>query len=129
MIDIDRRKAILLTLLAPFAPYTVRAAGEQTQESPHKMPEAGRVNWMGNEQIAMLMYPGMTVLDLIGPQSMFGGLMGAKVFLVAKSLDPVTSDAGVTITPTATFETCPPGPYCPVHARWHGEHTGGGQRC
>jgi len=108
MIDIDRRKAILLTLLAPFAPYTVRAAGEQ---------------------IAMLMYPGMTVLDLIGPQSMFGGLMGAKVFLVAKSLDPVTSDAGVTITPTATFETCPPGPYCPVHARWHGEHTGGGQRC
>ena len=38
---------------------------------------------------------------------MFGALMGAKVLLVAKSLDPVTSDAGVTIIPTATFETCP----------------------
>ena len=49
---------------------------------------------MGDEQIAMLMYPGITVLDLIGPQAMFGSLMGAEVFLVAKSLDPVTSDAG-----------------------------------
>jgi putative intracellular protease/amidase len=69
--------------------------------------DSSKVHWLGNEQIAMLMYPGMTVLDLIGPQSMFGALMGAKVFLVAKSLDPVTSDAGVTIIPTATFETCP----------------------
>ena len=41
----------------------------------------------------MLMYPGMTVLDLIGPQAMFGALMGGKVYLVAKTPDPVTSDA------------------------------------
>jgi hypothetical protein len=47
----------------------------------------------------MLMYPGMTVMDLIGPQSMFGALMGAKIYLVAKTLEPVTSDAGVTIVP------------------------------
>lgn len=33
--------------------------------------------------------------------------MGAKIHLVAKTLDPVTSDAGVTIVPTATFDTCP----------------------
>jgi len=107
MIDINRRKALVLALSAPFAPYVAHAAGEQPQEPQHKMPSAGNVHWMGDEQIAMLMYPGMTVLDLIGPQSMFGGLMGAKVYLVAKSLDPVTSDAGVTITPTATFKTCP----------------------
>jgi putative intracellular protease/amidase len=62
---------------------------------------------MGDEQIAMLMYPGMTVMDLMGPHCFLGALMGAKVFLVAKSLDPVTSDTGVTITPTATFKTCP----------------------
>jgi putative intracellular protease/amidase len=78
-----------------------------TQESQHKMPNAGNVHWTGNEQIAMLIYPGVTAPDLIGPHSMFGALMGAKVLLVAKSPDPVTSDAGVTITPTATFETCP----------------------
>jgi putative intracellular protease/amidase len=76
----------------------------------HDMDMTGydpKVHWMGSEQIAMLMYPGMTVMDLIGPQCMFAALMGAKIHLVAKSLDPVTSDAGVTIIPTATFDTCP----------------------
>jgi len=107
MTGINRRKALLLALSTPFTPYAAHAAGEQPQEPQHKMPNAGNVHWTGDEQIAMLMYPGMTVLDLIGPQSMFGALMGAKVYLVAKTLDPVTSDAGVTITPTATFSTCP----------------------
>ena len=107
MTEINRRKAILLALSGPLAPYAIGAAGEQTQKPQHKMPDTGSVHWMGDEQIAMLMYPGMTVMDLIGPHCMFGALMGAKIFLVAKSLDPVTSDAGVTITPTATFETCP----------------------
>ncbi len=115
MIDIDRRTAALFALLAPF---TASSAGAQTLKSQPKAPDTGhdmgmkghgssKVHWMGNVQIAMLMYRGMTVLDLIGPQSMFGALMGAKVLLVAKSLDPVTSDGGVTIIPTATFETCP----------------------
>ena len=107
MTEIDRRKAILLALSAPLAPYAIGAAGEQTQEHQHKMPTTGSVHWMGDEQIAMLMYPGMTVMDLMGPHCFLGALMGAKVFLVAKSLDPVTSDTGVTITPTATFKTCP----------------------
>jgi putative intracellular protease/amidase len=107
MTDIDRRKAALLAFLAPFAPSAIGGAGEQAQESQHKMPDTGNVHWTGNEQIAILIYPGMTIMDLIGPHSMFGALMGAKVLLVAKSLDPVTSDAGVTITPTATFEACP----------------------
>ena len=104
MTDINRREALVIAISVAFAPRAF--AAEQTQPD-HKMPEVKGEHWMGDEQIAMLMYPGMTVLDLIGPQSMFGGLMGAKVYLVAKSLDPVTSDAGVTITPTATFKTCP----------------------
>ena len=114
MTEIDRRAATLLALLAPFA---VRSAAAQTpapQPAPpdmrHAIEQAGwdpKVHWIGDEQIAMLMYPGMTILDLIGPQSMFAGMMGAKIHLVAKSLEPVTSDAGVTITPNATFDTCP----------------------
>jgi len=108
MTDIDRRTAALFALLAPFA---AGAAAAQTPMPEHKMPDMSRdmskVPWMGTEQIAMLIYPGMTVMDLIGPHCMFGSLMGATVMLVAKSLEPVTSDAGVTIVPTATFETCP----------------------
>ncbi|GAA4158908.1 hypothetical protein [Shinella granuli] len=102
MIDIDRRTATLFALLAPFAAASAAAA---QSELPHKMPELGKgtdrdmtkVPWMGNEVIAMLVYPGMTVMDLIGPHCMFGSLMGVKIHIVAKSLQPVTSDAGLTV--------------------------------
>lgn len=118
MAHIDRRTAALLALLAPLAVDAAQArtpaARPRAEPTP---PDTGRemdmtgydpkVHWMGNEEIAMLVYPGMTVMDLIGPHSMFGAMMGAKIHLVAKSLDPVTSDAGVTLLPTATFDTCP----------------------
>jgi len=58
-------------------------------------------------EIAMLIYSGMTALDLIGPQQVFGYLMGTKVHLVAKTQDPVVSDTGVTIVPSKTFDSCP----------------------
>lgn len=111
MIDIDRRTA---TMLALFAPFAAGSALAQT-EHPHKMPDLGKgtardmskVPWMGDEEIAMLVYDGMTVMDLIGPHCMFGSLMGVKIHIVSKSLDPVKSDAGLTIVPDATFETCP----------------------
>ena len=108
MTAIDRRTAAFLALAAPFA---VGAARAGTPAAPPEAPDAGRdrsaISRQGDETIAMLVYPGMTALDLIGPQFMFGSLSGAKVLLVAKSVDPVTSDTGVTITPTATFDTCP----------------------
>ena len=114
MTDIDRRTAALFALLAPFA---AGAADAQTTPPSSKSPDMGHdmdmtgydpnIRWFGDEQIAMLMYPGMTVMDLIGPQSWFGAMMGAKIHLVAKTIEPVTSDAGVTITPSATFDTCP----------------------
>ena len=123
MTDLDRRSAALLALPALFAAGAARAQAPTLAARPELRPapmaapmnhamashmEGGEgVHWMGDEEIALLMYPGMTVLDLIGPQSMFGSMMGAKVRLVAKTLEPVTSDAGVTITPHATFETCP----------------------
>jgi cyclohexyl-isocyanide hydratase len=68
-----------------------------------KMPE----NWTKNEQIAMLVYPGFTALDLIGPQYMFAGLMGATVHIVSETLTPVTSDTNVTIVPTITYDNVP----------------------
>lgn len=66
----------------------------------HPMPEKP-------EQIAMLIYPGMTALDLIGPQQVFGYVMGTNVHLVAKTKDPVVSDTGVTIQPSKSFADCP----------------------
>lgn len=64
-------------------------------------------SWMGNDKIAMLLYPGFTALDLVGPQYFFANLMGASVQLVAKDRTPVMSDTGLAIVPTATLEECP----------------------
>ncbi|MBB3003978.1 hypothetical protein FHX57_006357 [Paraburkholderia tropica] len=114
MIDLDRRNLVSMALLAPLATLATVATGsssataqENKEHGSHMYMPDSTVHWEGNEQIAMLMYPGMTVMDLIGPHCMFGSLMGAKIHLVSKTMDPVTSDAGVTIVPTAAFDTCP----------------------
>ena len=54
-----------------------------------------------------LLFPRLTQLDLTGPFEVLSRLPGAAVHLVWKTLDPVRSDTGLTILPTATFETCP----------------------
>ncbi len=56
-------------------------------------------------QVAMLIYPGMTLLDLAGPQAALG--MHGKTHLVWKNLDPVPTDSGISLLPTATFADCP----------------------
>jgi cyclohexyl-isocyanide hydratase len=63
--------------------------------------------WTGKEQIAMLMYPGFTALDLMGPHHMLASLLGAKVHLVAASKAPVLSDFGMGFVPTMTLEEAP----------------------
>lgn len=63
----------------------------------------------GEEQIAMLVYPRMTMLDLVGPQYFFASLMGAAVHLVSSnaSLEPVIGDTGFAIVPTMSMDDCP----------------------
>jgi cyclohexyl-isocyanide hydratase len=110
MTDFNRRSVTLLALLAPFARvWSQQESTSAVSEKPqaHRDTSPRSTFWARNDQIAMLVYPKMTVLDLIGPQYMFALLEGAKVHLVAKSLTPVTSDTGVTITPTISFEDCP----------------------
>lgn len=53
----------------------------------------------------MLLYPGLTLLDLIGPQTVFAWF--ADIHLVWKTMDPVISDTGIGILPTSTFQDCP----------------------
>ena len=60
------------------------------------------------QQIAMLIYPQMTALDLIGPCQFLSGMGNVDVHLVWKTKGkPVVSDAGIPITPTTTFAECP----------------------
>jgi cyclohexyl-isocyanide hydratase len=59
-------------------------------------------------QIGMLIFPRMTQLDMTGPYEVLARLPETKVELVAATLDPVTTDRGMQIVPTATYATCPP---------------------
>ncbi|WP_425230884.1 DJ-1/PfpI family protein [Sphingomonas sp.] len=55
-------------------------------------------------RIAFLLFPNVTQLDLTGPAQVLSRLGGgAKLDLVWKTLDPVPTDAGFSIVPTATF--------------------------
>jgi cyclohexyl-isocyanide hydratase len=55
-------------------------------------------------RIAFLVYPNVTQLDLTGPAQVLSRLGDAKVDLVWHSRDPVQTDSGFALLPTATFD-------------------------
>ena len=59
-------------------------------------------------QIGFLLFPGLTQLDLTGPAQVLSRTSNSQTHFVAKTLDPVPSDCGLSLVPTQTFETCPP---------------------
>jgi cyclohexyl-isocyanide hydratase len=58
--------------------------------------------------IGLVFYPGMTVLDVVGPQAVFSLLSDVTIHRIWKTLDPIRSDDGMTVVPDTTFATCPP---------------------
>jgi putative intracellular protease/amidase len=84
-----------------------RAAGEKEPLPPAHDMSGVPANWMGSEQIAFLIYPQFTALDMVGPHYMFTNLMGATTHIVARSKEPVISDTGLTFVPSRNFEECP----------------------
>src|SRR5690606_23361988 len=57
--------------------------------------------------IGMLVFPGMTILDLIGAQQYFAVAPGFTTHLIWATKEPIVSDSGVPILPTATFDEVP----------------------
>ncbi|WP_416413799.1 DJ-1/PfpI family protein [Pantoea sp. App145] len=58
--------------------------------------------------IGLLLFPSLTQLDLTGPWEVFVRMPGVNNYLVWKDRQPVMSDRGLAIMPTATFADCPP---------------------
>ena len=54
--------------------------------------------------VAFLLFPQVTQLDLTGPAQVLSRLGEVKIDLVWKTRDPVPTDAGFDLLPTATFE-------------------------
>ncbi len=60
--------------------------------------------------VVMLVHPDMVALDLVGPQTVFGLMPGARLHLVGRSRDPVMTEIGLAVTPTTDFAGCPAAP-------------------
>lgn len=59
-------------------------------------------------RVAFLLFPSLTQLDLTGPAQVLARLGGeSRLDLVWRSRDPVMTDAGFAILPTATFDEVP----------------------
>ncbi len=84
-------EAAMARFLHTFAPGEAEKAALQPAETRH---------------IAMVIYPGMFPLDMVGPLSVLGGLGNTKIHLLWKNSDPVKAGA-MTIVPTGTFDDCP----------------------
>ena len=58
-------------------------------------------------EVGLLLFPGLTHLDMTGPHEVLARLPGARVRLVWKTREPVRSDSGLTMLPDTGFEDCP----------------------
>ena len=58
--------------------------------------------------IVFVLFPNLTQLDFTGPLQVLSRLPSASVHLAAKTMDPVSTDAVLTLNPTCTFADCPP---------------------
>ena len=75
---------------------------------------------MSDFKVGFVIFPGITQLDFTGPFEVLSRLgtppsistpskfPQSKTHVVAKTMLPVSSDRGLGILPTCTFETCPP---------------------
>ncbi|WP_405490167.1 DJ-1/PfpI family protein [Nocardia sp. NBC_00511] len=59
-------------------------------------------------QIAIVLYPGLTVLDVVGPYEVLRGIPDSEIRFVANQVGPVVSDSGVlALGATHTFAETP----------------------
>src|SRR5947207_1138580 len=56
---------------------------------------------------AFVLYPDFTALDLVGPYEVISRWPDAEVHFLARSLEPVRCDEGLTVIPTDTPATLP----------------------
>src|SRR5262245_36709962 len=58
-------------------------------------------------RVGLVVFPQLTKLDLTAPYEVFARLPRSKTSLVAATLEPVSSEHGLAITPSCTFVDAP----------------------
>ena len=112
----DRRTFNLVALLAGMFGVTSVSKASTSAEHDHatgyfmkKYPDL-----VGGDElnIGMVVYPGMFLLDLVGPLAVFESLLNRKIHLLWKDTRPVGGTSGastvlIPVTPTTSFADCP----------------------
>jgi len=115
--NLDRRKAVLLSLLAPFAPNALRAELAPTRGT---IPEGAPVSPLippANSPIpvAFLISEGAVVIDFCGPWEVFESVRKPQytydafnLYTVAETSDPIRASGGLKIVPDYPIANAPP---------------------
>lgn len=59
-------------------------------------------------QVGLLMFPGVTALDFVGPAQVLAARPATRLHFIWKDLAPVPTDCGLALLPTTTLAGCPP---------------------
>jgi cyclohexyl-isocyanide hydratase len=84
-----------------------RAHSAEKKSAPPDMADLMR---KGSERILILLYPGFTAMDAIGPEYALSCMMGATMRFIAKTAKPVRTESGFDVTPHLTFDQLPEKP-------------------
>jgi putative intracellular protease/amidase len=98
---LDRRSLLLSALALPLVLPVLRAGAAESPAAAEPEP--------GIDHIGMLVYPGFTALDFVGPHHFLGGMPDVRIHVVTTGTDlaPVASDLGLQVQPTTTMADCP----------------------
>lgn len=104
----NRREFVLGSLLAAMGGGPQAFVQGQPPEQPVDSAPAEKMKgWTGSEEVAILVYPGFTALDVFGPHHFLISMSGARVHLVSETTEPLKTDSGISIQPTKSFDECP----------------------
>jgi cyclohexyl-isocyanide hydratase len=96
----NRREILSIAAVsAASAMTTARTLATEARSERNATP-----NRSGGTRLQMLVYPGMTLLDLVGPLQVLAGLPDCEVQFAWKSAGPVLTDSGMAVNATTTFE-------------------------
>ena len=108
--EISRRSLVkgIGPALSASALYEPALGQEQRSTHSHSEGYADVAVHAGSRlQIGMLLYPGLSALDLEGPHPFFAELSNSQVHLLWKDLNPVACSLGYSIVPTTSIQDCP----------------------
>jgi cyclohexyl-isocyanide hydratase len=102
--SLDRRSFLAALAAAAVAVPSTTPANEEVPAAEGGLPIGA-----GADEIGMVIYPGFTALDFVGPFHFLAGMGNARVHVITTQADlnPVPSDQMLMIQPTTTMTDCP----------------------